>query len=181
MFVNKNITGLMLQHIRQIWSFYVHVFVYVNACLFKGTTFFFQETQSTAYVWTNMPPSMTYTDRIPHARRVTPAFCLDLPLFRLVLVITNADVTIPIIRKDGDDDKPTCTLTGTESTRRRWCKSSNAPLKSFWYEYLYCVTGVFDEQEAHGPQLAHLSKQLYKSLSMHFSFLVAMFLPIYQI
>ena len=35
----------MLQHIRQIWSFYVQVFVYVNACLFKALPSFKKRNQ----------------------------------------------------------------------------------------------------------------------------------------
>ena len=50
--------------------------VFLKALLVSYT--FFQETQSNAYVWRNIPTTMTYAHRIPHARRVTPAFCLDL-------------------------------------------------------------------------------------------------------
>ena len=45
-----------------------------------------------------------------------------------------------------------------------------------WYLFYW---RSFDEQEAHGPHLP-IWVNSYKNLSMHFSLLVAMFLPIYS-
>ena len=62
-------------------SFYVHVFVYANVFLKTLLVLdtLFQETLATGYVWTNVPPSVSYAHRIPHTCCVTPAFCWNLP------------------------------------------------------------------------------------------------------
>ena len=71
---------------------------------------------------------------------------------------------------DGQSDYASLVL---NITRKLRCKALKTALKSFSYEY--CFTG---EEQAHEPHLLTWVNS-YKSLSMHFSLLVAMFLPIY--
>ena len=62
-------------------------------------------------------------------------------------------------------------------TSKGWCKASNTLLKSFSYEY--CFTG---EVLRNNMPMGHTCSpwvNSYKSLSMHFSLLVVMFLPNY--
>ena len=55
-------------------------------------------------------------------------------------------------------------------TRKLWCKASNTPLKSFSYDY--CFTGEVLRNNGHTCSPVNS----YKSLSMHLSLLVVMFL-----